>query len=92
MAELAFSEGLQDDATVAIPPPAAEISSPPMTVLEPEVAAGEPAPVDHSDLEKIDASAQPAVTTPAVAELCIPLAEATIHADPTSILRATPTT
>ena len=74
MAELAFSEGLQDDATVAIPPPAAEISSPPMTALEPEFAAGEPAPVDHSDLEKIGTSAQPAVTTPAAAELCIPLA------------------
>lgn len=77
MAELAFSEGLQDDATVAIPPPAAEISSPPMTALEPEVVAGEPAPADRSNLAKIDTSAQPAVTTPAgtpaVAELCIPL-------------------
>ena len=75
MAELAFSEGLQDDAAVAMPPPAAEISSPPMTALEPE-AAVEPAPTDPSVLTKIDPSAQPAMVSPAVAELCIPLSEA----------------
>ncbi len=75
MAELAFSEGLQDDATVAIPPPAAEISSPPMTALEPEAAA-EPVPTDPSILTKIDTSSQPAMVSPAVAELCIPLSEA----------------
>jgi len=76
VAELAFSEGL-DDGTVAIPPSAAEISSPPMTALEPEATAAEPASVGHSNLAKIiDTSAQPAMVSPAVAELCIPLSNA----------------
>lgn len=75
MAELAFSEGLQDDATLAIPPRTSEISSPPMTALEPEAAAVEPA-FDHANLAKIDTGAQPAMSPQAVAELCIPLSEA----------------
>jgi type VI secretion system protein ImpA len=40
VAELAFSAGLEDDGTVAIPPSAAEVSSPPMTAVEHE-AVGE---------------------------------------------------
>jgi type VI secretion system protein ImpA len=75
VAELAFSEGF-DDGTVAMPPSAAEISSPPMTALEPEATAAEPPSVDHSNLSKIDTSAQPAMVSPAVAELCIPLSNA----------------
>jgi type VI secretion system protein ImpA len=75
VADLAFSEGLEDAGTVAVPPAAAEISSPPMTALEPEAAA-EQAPTDPSISTKTDTSAQPAMVSPAVAELCIPLSEA----------------
>jgi type VI secretion system protein ImpA len=46
-----------------------------MTALEPGAAA-EPALTDPSILTKIDSSAQPAMVSPAVAELCIPLSEA----------------
>ena len=76
MAELAFSEGLEDDGTVAIPPSAGEVLSLAMTVLEPEAAAAKPALTDPSILAKIDTGAQPAMVSPAVAELCIPLSEA----------------
>jgi len=74
VAELAFSAGLEDDGTVAPPSSATEISSPPMTALEPEAAASEPAPTDLSNLAKIDTVAQPAID-PEIAELCNPLSE-----------------
>lgn len=74
MAELAYSADLEDDGTVAIPPSAAEMSPPPMTALEPEAAASEPAPIDLSNSAKIHAATQPAID-PAIAELCNPLSE-----------------
>jgi type VI secretion system protein ImpA len=78
VAELAFSAGLEDDATVAIPPSAVEmeISSPPMTAVEHEVAARESAALDRSILTRLDTAPQPAIIDPAVAELCIPLSKA----------------
>ena len=76
MAELAFSEALENDDAVAIPPRAAEISSPPMTAVEPEAATSEPAPDEHSTSTEADIAAQPAMISPAVAELCVPLSNA----------------
>jgi type VI secretion system protein ImpA len=82
VAELAFSAGLEDEAAVAIPPSAAEIPSstvamqmppPPTTVAEPEAAAGEAEANAPSIFPGIDASPQPAIIDPAVAELTIPL-------------------
>jgi len=77
LTELAFSADLDDDDPVAMPPSAAEISSPAMTALESEAAADEPAPIDHAILAtaKIGTAAPPAMIDPAVAELCIPLSE-----------------
>jgi type VI secretion system protein ImpA len=76
VAELAFSEGLEDDGTVAIPSPAAEVISLPITAPEPEAAPPEPASIDHSIPAETNTDAQPAMVSPAVAELCIPLSEA----------------
>ena len=76
MAELAFSEALENDDAVAIPPRAAEISSPPMTAVEPEAATSEPAPDEHSTSTDADIAAQPAMISPAVAELCVALSNA----------------
>ena len=80
MAELAFSAGLEDDGTVAMPSPAAEISSPPITALPPmtaeehevaveqEATAGPPAAIDPAILPaaEIVAATQAAVVNPAV--------------------------
>ena len=79
MAEVTFSTDLEDGGTVALPPPAAEISPSTMPALESlEVAAIASEPVDHSLLPaaEIGATAQSATVNPAVAELCIPLSKA----------------
>jgi type VI secretion system protein ImpA len=77
LTELAFSAALDDDGTVAMPSSAAEISSPAMTAFEPEAAAIDPKPIDHSILAaaKIGTATQPAMIDRAVAELCVPLSE-----------------
>jgi len=61
LTELAFSAALEDDGTVAMPPSAAEISSPAMTALESEAAANEPVPIDRPVLvtAKIGTAAPP---------------------------------
>jgi type VI secretion system protein ImpA len=77
LTELAFSAALEDDGTLAMPPSAAEISSPAMTAPQSEAAADEPAPIDRPVLvtAKIGTAAPPAMMDPAVAELCVPLSE-----------------
>ena len=76
MAELAFSEGLGSDGAAAMPPAPAEISSPSMTALEPEAAPTEPTSDELTTPTDVDATAQPPMLPPAVAELCIPLSGA----------------
>lgn len=79
MAEVAFSTDLEDEGTVAIPPPPAEISSSTMPALETsKVAVVDPGLVDHSILPaaEIGATAPSVMVDPAVAELCIPLSQA----------------
>jgi len=78
MAELAISAALEDDGTVAITPSAVESLSPAMSPPEPEAAATDPAPVDHSSLAAVETrAAWPSpIVDPAVAGLCIPLAKA----------------
>jgi type VI secretion system protein ImpA len=80
VAELAFSAGLEDDGTVAMPPSAAEVSSPPITALPPmtapehevaveqETTAGQPAAIDPAILPaaEIVAATQATVVNPAV--------------------------
>jgi type VI secretion system protein ImpA len=77
LTELAFSAALEDDGPVAMPPSAAEISSPAMTALESEAAADEPVPIDRPVLvtAKTGTAAPLAMIDPAVAELCVPLSE-----------------
>jgi type VI secretion system protein ImpA len=76
--ELAFSAAVEDDGTVAVPPPAAEISSPAVSAFEPEAAAVNPVLLDHSILTAavVDPAAPLAMIERAVAELCVPMSEA----------------
>ncbi len=78
MTELAFSAALEDDGTAAMPPSAEGSSSSAAITLESDVAAAEPAPIDHSHpvIAKFDTAVQPATIDPAVAELCVPFSEA----------------
>jgi type VI secretion system protein ImpA len=78
MAEPALSAAVEDDEAVVMPPPAAEMSSSAVPALEPETAAIDPAPVDHSGLAaaQIGSVWPSAIIDPAVAAWCVPLSNA----------------
>jgi len=80
--ELAYSTALKEDGTVSMAPPAAEISSPAMSAIEPEEAVIDPALADRSIVAAEGAvphnatAARSAAIDPAVAKLCVPLSDA----------------
>ena len=78
MTEVELMAGLEDHGMAAMPAAVAEISSPAMTALEPEAAAGVSVLVDPSPSAEapIGPATQPATIDSAVAELCIPLSAA----------------
>jgi len=77
MAELAISAALEDDGTVAMPPPAIESSFSTIPHPEPEAAAVDVVAVDHSSLAaaEIGPAWPSAIIDPAVAGLCLPLSK-----------------